>query len=132
MDVLVVEKEGLFFLVHHSHLVDQILGCRSLILLLHQAGHSLIRLKELSLVLVDYLLVLFPLSLELKVVSGDVLLEIEVFLKELVPSPRALSFPFLQFIDNSSVANIFLRKVLQELAKDHRLLMHVLGISNSI
>lgn len=132
MDVLVVEQEGLFLLVDHSHLVDQILGRRSLILLLHQARHSLIRLKELSLVLVDYLLVLFPLSLELKVMSVDVLLEIEVFLKELVPSSRALGFPFLQFIDNSSVSNIFLRKVLQELAEDHGLLMHVLRISNPL
>lgn len=132
MDVLVVEQEGLFLLVNHPHLVNQILGSSPLIFLLHQAGHSLIRLKELSLVLVDNLLVLFPLSLELKIVGVDVLLEIEVFLKKLVPSPRALGFPLLQLIDNSSVANVFLREVLQELAKDHRLLVHVLGISDSL
>ena len=86
MNVLIVEQERLLFFIYDPHLVNQIFSRCLFILLLHQAGHSLICFEQLSLILVDNLLVLFSLSLKLKVVGIDVFLEIKVLLKELVPS----------------------------------------------
>jgi hypothetical protein len=126
-----VDKLLLLF-IDDSHLVNQELSCCLLVVLILKPCQSLVGLKQLSLVVLHDSLVLLPRSLKLKVVAVQLVLEVEVFLQELVPLSLAYVFTLLQLLNKSPSLYVFLTQILKQIGENGTLLFVVAAVADAL
>jgi hypothetical protein len=115
LNVLIVVQQVLLFFVHDSHLLDQVLSRLPFVLLSLQPCQPLVGLQELSLILLHDQLVLLPRSLKLEIVPIDLLLQVKVLLKQLVPLPLTDCLPLLQLLRQPLRFEVLLRQIFKEI-----------------
>jgi len=65
-------------------------------------------------------------------VTVDLVLQVQVFLQELVPLTLAYGFSLLKFVHESSTLHILLTQVFKQVGKDSTLLFMVVAVGNAL
>jgi hypothetical protein len=111
LNILIFKKDILLLFINYSDLFNQVFSCTSLVVLLLNPRKHTVCLEQLPLILMNDLLVLLSLSLHLKVMVVDLLLDIQVFLNQLVPFSLTLLLSLLKLFDYPFVFYIFFRYI---------------------
>ena len=127
MHILVLINKSLLFFIDALNLLNQELSSCPLIVLILLPRKSLICFEKLPFCLMNHMLKLFSMSLQLHFVSRSLLLEVKVFLQELIPSSLTLVLPLGHLFDDAPVFDILGRQVFQKLCEHGLLLGRIAG-----
>ena len=99
---LVVRHQSSLFILVHSDLLDEVLGCGPLLSLLLTQGEPFVRLDKFAFSIDDHSLELVPLPHKLLAICVYLLLQMQVLFQQGVPLALALSFAPLVLLNQTS------------------------------